>query len=185
MSMNHGYFPNIHMEVSVLGGTPSHHPFLDGIFHKINHFGPTIQSSLGVAPWPWKAQRFGGEMGEMGDGRLWEHYGETFWLIAVHHCVILCSPWHFPCECIWWVSRKHDFWIKLRSLPIFNTRLAIFSVNLAVFIHFPCTTWRSTYDFPIISGWDVAGFNPDLARNGRIVEDWPPQWASVTWQRWI
>ena len=59
-----------------------------------------------------------------------------------------CSPCHLPCECIWWVSKMHYFWIKLRSLPIFNANLdifpmfpinrAIFPVKLDVFIHFPC-----------------------------------------------
>ena len=36
------------MGISINGGTPSHHPFLDGIFPNKNHL------SFGVPPWLWK-----------------------------------------------------------------------------------------------------------------------------------
>ena len=41
----------LYMVVSWNGGTPSHHPFVDGIFHEINH----PASELGDPPWLWKS----------------------------------------------------------------------------------------------------------------------------------
>ena len=46
MAMGQAEAITLHMELSWNGGTPSHHPFIDGIFH----YRP---SSYGVPPWLW------------------------------------------------------------------------------------------------------------------------------------
>ena len=52
-------------EVSLNGGTPSHHPFSIGIFHEINH------PAMGLPPWLWKPPYAWNSCLLFGPGQSW------------------------------------------------------------------------------------------------------------------